>query len=62
MSAENDRAAAYRAQQAARYANKGALEAALVPAVPMTALFDDWKALMPVDEHGVPRLGCEDQC
>jgi len=55
MSAEDDRAAAYREQQAARLAYKIAAEAALAPdpAVALAA-WNAWKALLPLDEFGVP--------
>lgn len=63
MSAEDDRAAAYRVQQMARLKNKRSRERALKgnPAR-AKALRDATAALLPVDVNGVPRVGMEDRC
>ena len=61
MTAEDDRARTYRAQQKTRIRNKRARERALKgdPAR-LAALKDATEALLPVDENGVPRVGFEE--
>lgn len=61
MTTEEERAAAYRAQERSRFRNKLAREKALRPDAERTqATRDAWQPWEPVDKHGVPRLGCED--
>jgi hypothetical protein len=58
MSAEDDRAAAYRVQQQRRLAYKIAQEAALRPSTVATrAVADGWRAWLEFDVNGVPRVG-----
>jgi hypothetical protein len=58
--AEEARAAAYREQQRRRLAAKVAREAALRPDAALSvALMDGWRALLPYDRYGVPRVGVD---
>lgn len=62
MADEETRAAAYRAQQKARVANKAAAERALRgDSARAKALRDATEALLPVNSDGVPRVGMEDR-
>lgn len=57
---EAARAAAYRVTKAAQIAAKAAAEARMVgdPAAAADVL-DGWKALLPLDDFGVPMIGSE---